>query len=431
VFHARTKILLAVAIATLAATGAIAQVATSVGRGTVVDHQGNPLGGVVLVFQNTGNETSRFETTTNKKGRFYIDNLLYNNVGRWLVTAQLDGYVATSMKVESRTQQAVIGKVEFKLSPTENPKEIDIRPFGTATFEIEMIPEAVWAERNAPVETEETAAIPGEEGQATARARPSEDPFQAAFRLANEGDLAGSLPFFEKAAQADPEDSELLEGWANVLYRLQRTDEAIDQARRASELDPDRPGPYKLLFSAQAAKQDWPAARATLAAMETRFAGDRWVLEQRAVLAAREGDLQGEIDAREALVARDPGDKESWVALGSLYADAGNPQKSQAAFQKVVEIDPSGAYRTFYNIGALIRRKPDVPAAENERAIVAFRKAIEIKPDYAPAHRELANALLAKGDLAGARESLRRYLEHAPDAEDAPQVRAMLKSLGG
>ena len=426
---ARTRILTAVLVASLSATVAIGQLATSVGRGTVTDGDGNPVQGVTVTFQNTGNETARVTTTTNKKGRFFVDNLMYYATGRWLVVAELEGYVATAMNVESRTQQAVIGKVNFKLSPDKKPSEIDIRPYGTATFEITMIPEATWAENNAQQPAGDATVTEG--SAAKTRIAPQEDPFQAAFRLAGAGELEESLPFFENAAKAAPDDSELLEGWANVLYRLQRMDEAIVQAQAAIDADPARRGPHKILYSGHMSNENWEGASAALDAMETSFPGDAWVLEQRAVIASGAGDVPQMIAAYEALVADQPTHKEGWVALGSLYADAGLTDKSRAAFQKVVEIDPTDAYRTFFNIGALVRSKPDVGPTENDRAIAAFRKSIEIKPDYAPAHRELANALLAKGDLPGAKASLQRYLEVSPKADDAAQVKAMITSLGG
>jgi tetratricopeptide (TPR) repeat protein len=431
VIQARIRFVVAMLVAVLLAAPAVAQVAMSTGRGTVEDTDGNPLKGAVVVFQNTANETSRFETKTNKKGRFFLDNLLYSNTGRWLVTVEMDGYVPTRMVVESRTQQAVIGKLDVKLSPTTEPTEIDIRPFGTATFEFTLTPDAVWAEQNAAAEEAETVAEAGGEAGAAgvAKQRPSEDPFQAAFRLAGEGNLEGSLPFFEKAAANAPDDSELLEGWANVLYRLDRTGEASRRAAEAIAADPSRPGPYKLQFSAQASGEDWSGAAATLDAMDAAGHEPGWVLEQRATLAARAGSPDEAIAAYRALVEARPDHKEGWVALGALYADSGNAAESTAAYQKVVELDPEGAFRTFFNIGVLIRNKPDVPATENDRAIAAFRKAVEIKPDYAPAYRELAYALLARGDLAGARAALTRYLEVSPDASDAAQVRATIQAL--
>ena len=77
----------------------------------------------------------------------------------------------------------------------------------------------------------------------------------------------------------------------------------------------------------------------------------------------------------------------------------------------------------------LIENKPKPTPAEERRALDAFRKAVEIKPDYARAHRLLAYALLRTGDLKGARQELERYLEIEPDAGDSGEVEALVSSL--
>ena len=59
----------------------------------------------------------------------------------------------------------------------------------------------------------------------------------------------------------------------------------------------------------------------------------------------------------------------------------------------------------------------------------AYRKAIEIKPDYVQAHLRLAYALLRQSDFAGARQSFEQVLALEPDSKDAEQIRAMVSGL--
>ena len=63
------------------------------------------------------------------------------------------------------------------------------------------------------------------------------------------------------------------------------------------------------------------------------------------------------------------------------------------------------------------------------KSIEAFRKAIDLKPDYPAPHRELAYSLLRTGDADGARRELESYLKLAPEAADAGEVQATVKSL--
>ena len=83
----------------------------------------------------------------------------------------------------------------------------------------------------------------------------------------------------------------------------------------------------------------------------------------------------------------------------------------------------------FFNIGALIINKSNRSDSETRKAINAFRKAVEINPDYAQAHKQLAFALLGVGDRAGARGSLEQYVKLAPNAPDAAQMQGIIRTL--
>ncbi len=117
------------------------------------------------------------------------------------------------------------------------------------------------------------------------------------------------------------------------------------------------------------------------------------------------------------------------MALAGLHADAGNLVESEAAYQKVVEIDPARAHQTYFNIGAVIMKQPKRSPADRERAISAFRKALEIKPDYVRAGLELTFALVGTGDKDGARTVLEDCLRANPDAPEAPQMQGLLKAF--
>jgi len=400
---------------------------TSSGRGLVVDNAGNPLADVTVTFRNTASDKAVYATKTNKKGRFVLDGLLYYETGRWIMTAELEGWVATHMKVESRTETAVVGKTAIDLSPDKKPMEIIVRPFGVAEVEFTMTPRDQWEASRTAAPAAPVAAGEVPEGAVAAPAQ--EDDYARAFRLAKEGDLDGSAEAFAKAKPSAAADPDLLEGYANVLYRLKRYPEAAAEASAAIAVAPERLNPRRILYSAQVSREDWAGAAETLTGIAELKPDDPWVLEQRAFLAARSGDSGSAIAAFEAMSAADPNNVEAWVALGGLYADAGQLAKSEAAYRKVVEIDPSNAYQTFYNLGALLQNKPNPTKEDTRRAIEAFRKALEIKPDYAIAHRSLGFALIGAGDLAGGRRALERYLELQPKASDAAQIRAMVAKL--
>ena len=112
-----------------------------------------------------------------------------------------------------------------------------------------------------------------------------------------------------------------------------------------------------------------------------------------------------------------------------VYSKYGLHQKAAEHLQRVFELDPENAHMVFFNLGALIIKNDNRTEEDTRKAIGAFRKAVEINPSYARAYRELAFALLGVGDRAGAREALEQYVEVAPDAPDAKQMEALIKSL--
>ena len=85
----------------------------------------------------------------------------------------------------------------------------------------------------------------------------------------------------------------------------------------------------------------------------------------------------------------------------------------------------------YQNIGALIMNRSNRTDGDTARAIDAFRKALQIKPDYGPAYRELAYALIGAGDRPGAAQALKDYLRVSPSAADAGTVQQLLKALAG
>jgi tetratricopeptide (TPR) repeat protein len=64
-------------------------------------------------------------------------------------------------------------------------------------------------------------------------------------------------------------------------------------------------------------------------------------------------------------------------------------------------------------------------------ALAAFNAALESQPDLAPAVRGLGLAYLMQRRDAEAKAQLERYLQLAPDADDAPRMRKLASSLAG
>ncbi len=62
--------------------------------------------------------------------------------------------------------------------------------------------------------------------------------------------------------------------------------------------------------------------------------------------------------------------------------------------------------------------------------IASFLPTFRLRPDLATAHFNFAATLEESGQLERARQEYKLYLQYAPNASDAEQVRAHLKKLG-
>jgi Flp pilus assembly protein TadD len=306
-----------------------------------------------------------------------------------------------------------------KLKPNSGPWTVRIRPLGSAKVNFTVVPPDQVA---LPVATAEAQA-------AAQQQAPKKDPWDEALRLAGAGDLEGSISLFEEAIEDEPESAERRGAMAKVLYQAGRYDEAEEQARAAVEMSPEDVDGRMVLYSIYMAQGDLDGAKQTLDEARAVAPGDLRILRQMAVVANEAGSDEDAVTAWEAVTEVDPEDSEAWMTLGDLYARLGDSQRSEQAYQHVVELDPSGAHQIFYNLGALIMNRDDRTDADTEKAIAAFQKAVELKPDYAQAYKQLGFALLGKGDRAGAKEALEQYVKYAPDAPDAAQMTAIVGTL--
>ncbi len=156
------------------------------------------------------------------------------------------------------------------------------------------------------------------------------------------------------------------------------------------------------------------------------------------------------------MLAKDPGDLIALYNLGFAYKLLGSPAKAADCFERILRERPdytearlvlSDCYvslgradRALEVLGGAGKDARSDPAWLNHLGTVlasagrlqdaetALRRAIELRPDEASAYLNLARVELARGDRAGAIETLRRAAAAAPGD---PRVSARLKELGG
>ncbi len=104
----------------------------------------------------------------------------------------------------------------------------------------------------------------------------------------------------------------------------------------------------------------------------------------------------------------------------------------QAELKKAVELDPQGAGRYYYNLGAILTNTGQADAAAD-----AFKKAADA--GYADAYYQYGVALVSKASVgpdgkvvpvAGTVEAFQKYLELQPNGAHAQEAKDMITTLG-
>jgi tetratricopeptide (TPR) repeat protein len=108
--------------------------------------------------------------------------------------------------------------------------------------------------------------------------------------------------------------------------------------------------------------------------------------------------------------------------------------EAKTNLDKAAQLDPPGAGKYFYNMGALL-----VNSGQNEAAGEEFKKAIAADPTYADAQYQYGVYLASKANTdatgkivaaPGTIEALQKYLELKPDGPFAPSAKELIAQLG-
>ncbi len=135
------------------------------------------------------------------------------------------------------------------------------------------------------------------------------------------------------------------------------------------------------------------------------------------------GHFDDSIKAYESVLALRPDRIDVNLDLGNAYAQQGEPDRALAQFRRAMELAPEDA-RAQYNAGVMLLQADQVTAA-----IEAMEAALVLRPVYPLAHKSLGYAYAQWGEYAKAVEHLGKYLEQAPDAQDAAEIRGFIALL--
>ncbi len=109
-------------------------------------------------------------------------------------------------------------------------------------------------------------------------------------------------------------------------------------------------------------------------------------------------------------------------------------EEAEAELAKASQLDPPGAGKYYYNLGAIL-----VNTGQNDAAGEAFKKSIEADPNYADAHYQYGIFLTGKAQVGengsmsfpeGTREAFEKYLELKPAGPYADSAKSMVATMG-
>jgi Flp pilus assembly protein TadD len=418
---------LLVVLSLAAATSAVAQTALSDIVGKVLDAEGKPVPGAEITAVNKVYTDRIQKGTSDKRGNFSVSGLLYAATAQdWTVAIKAPGFVPVSAHVVGRGGDKTLYLEDtVKLTAKVPSFEVKVKSFAEVRIEFTMRPGDAEAEAAPPP----VIVLPVPDVSAAGEGAGGTDAYAQAVQKVRDGDPEGSVDLFKKAIEEKPDDWERRDVFARVLLKLDRQGEATIQANKAAQIAPDKAGPYVTLTDIYLARGLPEKAADAIAKAQQLEPENTKVVERAAAVAANAGRNDEAIALYEKVLAGKPDNTEVMVALADLYNHNKQPKKAEEILNKVVALDPKNAYRTFYNMGVVIENRDETTDADHRKAIEAFRKAIELKPDYSLAHRDLGFVLLRTGNLVDARKELQKYVDLDPKARDAADIKATIKSL--
>jgi tetratricopeptide (TPR) repeat protein len=150
--------------------------------------------------------------------------------------------------------------------------------------------------------------------------------------------------------------------------------------------------------------------------------------------ADQQASLEKALEAYSKAIALKPENAAYHNNYALTLAKAKKFDEAQAELNKAAQLDPPQAGRYYYNLGAVFVNNGQASAAE-----VAFKKSIEVNPDYADAQFQYATALSAKlatgadGKVVapdGMKDALEKYLSLEPTGQFADAAKGMLQMIG-
>ncbi|MEM7480717.1 MAG: tetratricopeptide repeat protein [Acidobacteriota bacterium] len=391
-------------------------------QGTVVDENGDPIQGVKVTITA---ENFAFEEvkTTDKKGRFAI--LFVDATRVYDFVFEKEGYVNVKQPLKP-----IIG---------DNMRQ-------------EFVVPTVGAE----------GAKQGTGTDSGPSTNPAINTFNDGVTAFQEGDLETAKAKFLKAAEQDRKLVEPYSALAGIYIDEGNNDQALAMASKVLELEPGNSRALRVQYDVYREQGNDAEADAVLEQLKEADGGTDTAVRifNEGAEAARLGDLDAARARFEEAVELDPELAAGHNALARVYFLQEEFEKSIAAADLAMEIDPGMTadvlkfkYESYRGLGqdqAALEVFQQMSAEDPEGtaralfdqgeamydggniagAAAAFEQVLAADPTYLRAHYYLGLCYVNSGESAKAKEHLQKFIDEVPDDPEVGTAKEMLSYLG-
>jgi len=270
--------------------------------------------------------------------------------------------------------------------------------------------------------------------------QPADPNLDAAKESFKKGDYEAALDSSKKVLEVKAEDLDALYIAGVSALRLGQLDAAEGYFNRLLQLEPRYPNVYfhqgHLAFAraeqlskdgkAEEAKAQYVEAAKKFAAELERDPGQVQTLRARALALARAGDIDGAIQAYEALIAAAPDSLSPYLALGSVYAELGRGDDALRMMDRAPKTNVKAAADGGFAIVRTLYSKE-----KYAETLTFIQKMQELFLDSRPL-RGLMSATYARlGKLQESAQELCKFMSLKPPPEESSNVGEVLKMAFG
>lgn len=397
-------IIFVLAFAAMSTAPALAQNFKATGIVTLED--GTPVKSASLIAEPLTEGRRVQKAKTKKDGTFLLPFLEF---GEYRYRVEAEDLLMRSMKVKVSTLAKQVNLEDaYDIGPDQSTKAVAALPSNTVEMVIVMVPKSYFAG---------ALTIPGD-----AKASAS---LEEASALIQEGRLDEAAAKLDAIIAQHADSAAPLYMKGLVLSRQQKPREAIDFYRRAYGVDPSLPGVAAqigtALFESGAAEEavEWFEKEQANSPDAVPVALNLAVV----LTSIGEPMRDRAIKAWERVIQLAPSEAGAYVELANIYTEMGDEDKAAEYLRKMEEVGQPNA-AAWFNIGANFANKDALDKAE-----LAYKKALEIDPTLALAHREMGYLFARKGDLTTALDHFKTYVALAPEAKDSGSVKEMIEMI--